>query len=294
MSANAVNRDQLGTDRGVKLLAYKVSELVSGIVTVHAEFRYFHNLDGSLTKWLVPADRMDTPGSPMYFVNAANSGHVMIWTITDPYGTQTVTANQINVDAFADPPSAIQPGTTATINTGLAIIDHAQFRAGGIWATQNTSYSYQGAPPRSAIRMYQFQTASPGLYDQFTIQNPNLDLYYASFATDASGNLIVQWCFSGSNDYASIAYSGADQLSTLQNGFYIATYRVKKAGVGAYTQPQGRWGDYTGAAWDPTTRSTVYLFNQYTSVPSASDQWDTWLYSAAFLSPQVYTPIIMR
>ncbi len=95
--------------------------------------------------------------------------------------------------------------------------------------------------------------------------------YYPAIQTDASGNLIAVFSESSSSEYAGVWASGqgtSDGLHTFRNPV------VLQSGQNSYTPFANRWGDYSGAALDPSNTAVVWVAGEYARIEGGSE-WGT-------------------
>lgn len=280
-----------------KVRAYKLSELYNYNVTQYYDAWDLRNADNNPAFDLRPADRYDSKGD-MFLVNAYSSGNLTLWRKSDPFSTALpMTRTNISVLPYANPPKAQQPGITNTLDAGDLRILQAQYRKEGIWAVHSTLYDF-GTGSRSAIRLYKIKEDGSGLWQQITFGSPDYYLFFPSFATTPSDDVIVSFSISSRRDlnpglYASVGYTGR-QAQDPPNSIQLDTV-IAKVGEGPYTSTitdTVRWGDYSGSALDPTDQATVWIFNQYAK---SGNNVSTWIATAKY--PQTYRmflPLIAR
>ena len=104
--------------------------------------------------------------------------------------------------------------------------------------------------------------------------------YYPAIQTDGSGNLIAVFSGSSAGEYASVYASG--QKTTEPNSFQAPV--LTQAGENAYTPFANRWGDYSGAAIDPTNQAVVWVAGEYARIEGGSE-WGTWIAPVQMSSP---------
>ncbi len=284
-----------GVSAYAKIRVYQLSDLYSGTPSPpYVEGAYLTNIDGSQASTLQPADRYGSIGD-MFLINAASSGNLTLWHFTDPFGSPTLTKMNISVQAFSNPPSAQQPGTTTTLNTGDDRLLQAQYRGSGIWAVQQIGYDF-GSGLRSVVRLYEIKSDGSGLFNQITFGSQDYFFFYPAIATDQNDDLIVSFSLSSRSDlvpglYPSLAYAGRrvqDPQNTIQNVVIV------KSGESFYTQGSTNptlWGDYSGTTLDPIDNTTFWMFNEY---GKAGNHFSTWVANATYFPNRVFLPMILR
>ena len=134
---------------------------------------------------------------------------------------------------------------------------------------------------RACLRLIQLSTGSSitkvqdfdfGMFSRY--------FYYPAIQTDGSGNLIAVFSGSSAGEYASVYASG--QKTTEPNSFQAPV--LIQAGENAYTPFANRWGDYSGAAIDPTNQAVVWVAGEYARIEGGSE-WGTWMAPVQMSSP---------
>ena len=95
--------------------------------------------------------------------------------------------------------------------------------------------------------------------------------FFPSVAVDSSGNVGMCFNYSNASLFGSVGYTGrrvADPAGTMQPVSTLA------AGIDSYyipdSQSRNRFGDYTGIALDPDTRSDMFIYGEYSGLRNAA------------------------
>ena len=174
---------------------------------------------------------------------------LIVWSIHSPLSSPTaanVTAGTAN--NYSTPPLASQPGGANTIDGfDNRISGMSFFNAGSIYASVNTNGG-SGAP---AFLLYQVQPfvdasgniTSARMLDEIFVGNAN-SWWFATQQPDTAGNVTTVFNFSGSSNFASLAYMSRRASQTPGTipdlGFILV------GGQAFYGQFS--WGDYTAVA----------------------------------------------
>jgi hypothetical protein len=170
------------------------------------------------------------------------------------------------------PANAPQLGSSTLINTGDDRLVSAVWQNDRLW-TSATDGNYCGQVDPypfnvtgSCLRMIQTATDQPGLpVLQDAILGTNNDyIYYPAVSMDSAGDLFVVSSRSNTGIYPGVWVQGK---SLAANGW--GPMSLLKGGNGPYDSTAGtcngqnRWGDYSGAATDPTDPTDVWVAGEY-------------------------------
>jgi hypothetical protein len=176
----------------------------------------------------------------------------------------------IPTSTYTLPPNASQPYTVNTIDTNdVRISGSVAYSQGRLWATINTSNG-AGGPGILAWELRPdlddngtgrctgaFLNACPQLAGATLDREINYDVspsggyysnaYFGTIHPDGGGNITMVFNFSGFYTYAGTNYLSQRVTQKPQTTFHDGG-SILRSGLAAY--PYGRWGDYTGTAWD--------------------------------------------
>jgi len=236
----------------------------------------------------VPAVTFGTPGTE-YFVDVDfinNTGTFMnLWSLTNPLSaTPGLTAATVPVAAFTEPPNANQlGGGTPLIDVGGRRNRNVVYQNGSVW----TAHSVGNATGQFANARYvKINVNTRTATEDVAFGAANFWHYYPAVQPDGSGNLVMAFTRSGTNEFASARFTG--RLTSDPPGLQASA--ELKAGEDNYVKtfggPRNRWGDYMGIALDPANGNNVWMFVEYAETavgPGASDdRWGTWFGSVSF------------
>jgi hypothetical protein len=269
--------------QGTEYVVMNKSGLVSGTVTV----ALFPPDQGDFA--IEPAQQL-TKGSATdaLYMAAVNSGlpsasNIDVWTIrgipgdvANPLLTPEVTT--LPIATISQPPNAVQQGTAVVLDTNDDSLLDASFRdgpPGSMWVSGNDACTPPGdTAPRSCLRFINVSIDPIGgisVAQDFDYADVGTYYYYPAVRTDAAGDLFASFSGSSGSTYAS-AYAGAQLVG---NNNVLTNLSVAKAGDSPYTISPPRWGDYSGAAVDPSDLS-VWLGAEYsTGIQILGNFWAT-------------------
>ena len=230
---------------------------------------------------------VDVQGSPQlrfynFHVNWSNPSQTT-WT---PAGAVAVAP--FNVPCTGAHNCIQQPGTSQTLD---ALADRLMYRLAyrnfgdhQTLVVNHTVDAANGGRVNAGVRWYEFRspessTFTPSLYQQGTYAPDSDNRWLGSVAMDHAGNIAVGYSVSGSSTYPSIRYAGRqvdDPLGTLAQGEGSLI-----AGSGSQTGVDGRWGDYSMMAVDPSDDCTFWYTTEYLSV-TGERNWRTRIGSFKF------------
>ena len=186
--------------------------------------------------------------------------------------TMSVTGSLL-ATAVAAPPPAPQPGTTYTLDAGNGGIQSAVWQD-GIVTTALVDSCAGGAT--SCARITQAYSTNSTIVQDYDWEAGE-PFTYAAATVDGAGNILMGLGLSGSNLYPSFATGGILHAEPgYANGWYVqygsASWTSAFACNGANVC---RYGDYFGAAKDPTS-DTVWAAGEYIN---STPLWSTWIES---------------
>ncbi|QWR77656.1 hypothetical protein [Candidatus Magnetomonas plexicatena] len=205
--------------------------------------------------------------------NLSFSGNTSVWTDKGYVQVQ-------NTYPTLDMPSASQPGTNYTIDTGDTRMLSSVCRNSYIWASHTVGSSdntkteaawYQIDPSKASSTVSSIGTTT----SEGRVKDTTLSYFYPSIAVDSSNNVALGFSGSSSSTYGSAYYTArnsTDAAGTMQS---VATL---KAGAGTYIcnfcgSTTSRWGDYSATVVDPSDES-FWTLQEY--APGGTNTWGTW------------------
>jgi hypothetical protein len=278
LTANAFRGNSfLGTEF---LVINKVNLLANGATS--AASTYFPPPQGLFT--IQPAHSLsgtcDVSGMCTLYMAAVaynSATSIRVWLVKGVPGAGVTlsTANFSLVSTLTSPPDAEQLGTSTLIQTNDNRLLDAAYRNGALWVSANSACVPSGeTSTRACLRLIQFLTTGGIRKNQdFDFGQTGRYYYYPAIQLDGNSNLISVFSRSSASEYASVYASGqrpSDGVNTFQDPLLI------KAGENAYNPFAYRWGDYSGAAFDPSDSTTVWVAGEYARIEGGSE-WGTWL-----------------
>jgi hypothetical protein len=281
LTANAFRANSyLGTEFAV----FNKADLLAG---ASARVSYFGPPRGSFT--IQPGHPLTAcviAGCPIYMAAVAfnSASTIQLWTISGVPGVGSgvaVTTASLSIGSLTSPPDAPQPGTSTLIATNDNRLLEASYRGtasgGTLWVAANSAcVPAADTATRACLRFINLSISSSGSVTKlqdFDFGQSGFYYYFPAIATDGSGNLIAGFSGSSSDTFAGVYASGqktTDGANTFQSPVLL------HGGENSYTPFADRWGDYSAAALDPVSPSTVWVAGEYVAISGGSD-WGTFL-----------------
>ena|GEM_PF-3105388 len=269
-----------GGFQGNEFVVLNKSSLIAG---ASLSSRMFGPPADGATFTIQPAASLSSTSS-LYMASLASptSNFVRVWTVNGVPGVGSgPSANYVDeaIAPISTPPDALQPSQNPIATNDNRLLD-AVYRNGSLWVSANTACTPAGdTESRSCLALVEIDTAAMTVEQDFNVGSPGAYYYYPAIQTDADGDLIVAFSGSSSSEYPSV-YAGMRLASDPVNAF--GSPILVRPGAVAYSG--SRWGDYSGAAVDPSNPGEVWTAGEYAAGPSGSN-WGTWLSGLSALSP---------
>ncbi len=193
-------------------------------------------------------------------LTTSNTLHLFTVTGTPPSAV-TVTVTPFPMSTAAVPPSAPQLGAKSTLDTGDIRVSDAVWSADALWLAFTEACLADAA--RSCARISEIDTTTGVLVQSFDVSLAGKFVFYPALRVDGTGSVALVFGYSSSTDYPGIAVSGrvfGDALATVQAPRLVVPGTAPEdpsicSGV-------CRYGDYFGAALDPSNSSIVWLVGE--------------------------------
>jgi hypothetical protein len=264
---------------GVHYWVLNKSQLVAGSTTVN----FATNTPDSTMFSLHPAQHLST-STTFYMVtdctgscissrtSQTNTETVVSFTGVPP-ATVTVSSSSISIATSVIGPDAAQPGTSTLLRTNDNRVESVVWESNSLWASWNDACVPSGdTATRTCLRLVQATTsgatATKAQDFDFAVSGA---YYFYPAVSSFQGQLVVSFGTSSNTIFPSAMATGrasSDPLNTLQAPATI------KAGTSIDTST--RYGDYFGAATDPTptSSSTFWVAGEY-RIDSTFQNWNT-------------------
>ena len=189
--------------------------------------------------------------------NASNA--VTIYKVSGSAGNPAITSNLTSTAAIQlNPPPAFQQGTSVTINTDDHRVQDASWFKGKLWASWNDSCVPSGDnKTRSCVHLFSYITNS-GVSNEVHIGSYQAYFFYPAVSIDSGGGMSVVFGDSSNYTYPSLFVTGQAPYDP-PNFVEPLTDLVD----GSQYETSCRYGDYFGAAVDPSSPLNIWLAGEY-------------------------------
>jgi hypothetical protein len=183
-------------------------------------------------------------------------------------GTRTeVDTTSIPIRRTFISPDAVQPASTFRIDTVDARVISAVWKNGVLWFGLNTGHCegliVQGeciGTLRTGFRLMEVDTTSTTVKQDFDVWSTSRDLFgFPALTLDAYNNLGVIFGYSSPTSFPGLLFSG--QTADAESNSLNIVPKILQFGRAA--DQSHRYGDYFGAAVDPSDPTTLWFAGQY-------------------------------
>ncbi len=260
-----------GKFAGAEYWVVNKSEMVAGAATL--DFASF-GPNGSLFSVHPVQSLSSTATEYMVSTGAGKVSTVQLFSITGvPPSTVTVSTTALSISTISLPPGGVQPGTNVLVNTDDGRVEDAVWFQGKIWFALNDGCKPSGDTlTRSCVRLTQIDTSSSTVAQDFDFGASVQYYFYPALRVDGSGDLDLIYGYSSSTIFPSLAITGQGSSGPLGSLAQPKTLRL-----GSADETTGRYGDYFGAAVDPSDPSHVWVAGEYVS--TTGGVWSTFIAS---------------
>lgn len=277
---------------GVQYWILNKSDLVSG----SSKVRFVTSAPDTTMFTLRPVRHL-TPTSIFYMItncidscvtdpqSTTSNARLLVISGTPP-GTISVTTNTFPISTSIQPPNAQQAGTSTLLTTNDNRILSSVWESNTLWFTWSDSCIPTGdSQTRSCLHLVELTTSgtgTPSKLQDFDYSSKGEYLYYPAL-TLSQGQLAVVYGRSSTSTFPSLLATGrlpTDSVNILQSPVVIRS--------GTAPDTSSRYGDYFGAATDPTpsSSSAFWVAGEYRA-SSQSSLWNTAIAQIAPLVAQI-------
>ncbi len=238
-----------------------------------------------------PAITFGTPGVQYFLGRGLWDGRqyqaVTLWSLTNPLGASpSLTSLNISVASYTAAPDAGQLGGGVALDSGDTRFLNVVYRGSSLWAAHTVA---DPTGQFSQVSYVRIDVPTRTVVEDVRLGAPNCWYFYPALAVDALSNLHLVFNRSCTTEYVGAWYAvrraGARNLEpeVLLKAGETNYVRGVRTSAGA-----SRWGDYSGAAVDPSDPAKVWLFAEYAS--ATANRWGTWIAEGASVLPVNYIP----
>jgi hypothetical protein len=268
---------------------------------------------GIHSEWfsMIPVNSTASSGGVEYLVmNNSDPGNgnaslthpaVIIASVSGSPATNNVvlnkTAGAVTVGGSSAPPSALQQGGGATLDTGDTRLQTAVSAGGNLWMSGDTACTPAGdSTVRACARLIELSHSSGtwALAQDMVVAQNSAYLFYPAVAVSGSGDMVAVMTQSSASMFASVVVTGQHAgaapntlagLTMLNAGIGSANF---DCGMPCNTNGVVRWGDYSGAAMDPVDPNDVWVAGEFKPATLHNYDWGTALGRVTFAGPAIH------
>ena len=184
--------------------------------------------------------------------------------------------------AFQDsPPPSVTAGS-GSIDSGDFRVLEAIWRGGRLWASASAVCTPPGdTSNRSCAHLMEVDTGTNSIVQDIMFGEANQYYSWPAIRTDSSSNLYVSLTHTSPSIFAEAVVVGR-QASDAPNTISGSTLLR----AGEIVHETGRWGDYLGAAVDPSSDSCVWVVGQYAKdtggIDTSFGYWGTFIAGTSY------------
>jgi hypothetical protein len=215
---------------------------------------------------ITPAQAM-TPASTQFFASTGYPGNSLLVYSATSVQQSTIPVTRVPIRPLFAAPSAPQAGSAVRIDTGDSRVQDAFWENGAMWVAANDGCTPTGSSGvHGCGRFIEVATNPLSVMrdDEFALDSDR-HLFYPAIRTDNAGNLYAVFGYSSPTEFPSIG--------AVINPATATQWQALAQGTGS--NESGRWGDYFGAARDPSEPSRVWITGQLGSGATGTGGWAT-------------------
>jgi len=275
LTANNFQGPNFTSFTGAVAVAINKSQLVAG--QSNPNFNAFLNirLNNNNLAFTIQAAESNSPTTTCHMISLRGTNSVQLYRITGlPSGSsasaQTTGAAENLTTAVSTPPDARQRNSNRRVETNDTRLLDASYRSvngGSIWTASTTGCNIGGTVYSCAnlVEVQGVDTTSPTLRRQITVGLSGSFYYFPTVRADENNNAVAIFSRSSTSEFPSLR-----SIVCPNTGSCLSSTQLV-GGTAPYTGT--RWGDYFGAAVDPTAPGTVWVYGEYKG--STGSLWQT-------------------
>lgn len=258
MTANLYSLD--GTQfKGTAAYVFSKAELVAGASII--SYWYYYNYTGSLFSLRAAHSLGTTQTGWLAALHPGAASSVQLFAVTGTPPNAQVSSFTVPLGAAVDPPpQGSQPGGPA-IDTGSTRLLDAVWQAGILYLTFNEACGDTDGTTISCAAVVAISTVTHQLLWRINIGGGGEDAFYPAAAPDPDRNVLVSFGVSSGTEYPSAEAAGIPAGGQTPLSW-------ASVADGTHAINNDRYGDYFGAAVDPTHPHAVWLAGEVGNDPS--------------------------
>lgn len=207
-----------------------------------------------------------TPGEAYFMTTPYGSGtYLLLYKLTNPTGSLSMTGVTVSVTAFNNPPNANQLGGQLIEAGGSRIRQEPVYRNGFIWVTHSVAFTggYSG------VNYVKINVSSNTAVEDYTIGSSGHYFFYPAIGVDQDMNILLSFSRSGDNEYAGAFYLSRRNSDPPGTFTSVTPLQIGKAHYyKTFSSGRNRWGDYNGSWLDPSDPYNFWIITEYAETPA--------------------------
>jgi hypothetical protein len=258
---------------GVEIFVLNRSQMMAGLDVNFTDF----SPDDTLFSVYPVTNQGDTADEYLVSVDPTVSGSFTLFKVSGAWpGNITLDNVTVSISASSPPNGATQKGSSSIIDSGDGRVVSAIWYQGKVWFSFPDSAIPTGdTQHQDGFRLVEVNTANDAVLQDFDVNAARTSYFYPAMAIDGKGDFIVLFGFSSLTAYPGLmisAQSPTDPANSLQTPAVVIN--------GTAAETSGRYGDYFGAAVDPSNPQLVWGVGQY----GTARGWATYVFSSSVIA----------
>lgn len=198
----------------------------------------------------------------------SGGSYFALFRITNPLGTPAISCVHVPVTAWSEAPLASQLGGGTPLESGGSRVrSEPIYRDSSLWVAHSINNGGY-----SAVRYIRINTPTNTAVEDAAMGALGYWHFYPAMVVDKDNNIGITFSRSAETEYVGAYYTW--RLSSDPAGQFRPT-ETMRPGAGNYviSTDRNRWGDYMGAALDPSDKNNMWFLTQYTSGPNSFGVW---------------------
>lgn len=209
---------------------------------------------------------------------------VTVWGLREPLLSAQLTYKIVRSDRAPGvecprPPDPAQPGSPPLqVSNTPVVAAPAIYRAGSLWMTYHFGLSV-GGRQLAAVRVVEVDVSrwpDATVKQDIVVSNASSSSFFPALAVTGTGDVALVYSRSGETEFPSAYVTGrlaTDPINTLRPETLLKAGAAPQIGSTGCNCGANRWGDYLGAAPDPSDDS-AWVIGEYTQT---AELWGTWV-----------------
>jgi hypothetical protein len=207
-----------------------------------------------------------TPGEAYFMtIPSSSATYLILYKLTNPTGSLSMTGVTVPVTAFSSPPNANQLGGQLIEAGGSALRQEPIYRNGFIWVTHSVAFTggYSG------VNYVKINVSTNTAVEDYTVGSSGHYFFYPAIGVDQDMNLLFNFSRSGDNEYAGAFYMSRRNSDPPGTFTSVTPLQIGKAHYFKdFSTGRNRWGDYNGSWLDPSDPFNFWTITEYAETPA--------------------------